>query len=455
MEKQKTKNAWLRVRSRAELKPAQMILLSFASLILLGTFLLCLPVSTTDGQGLRWVDSLLVATSASCVTGLTVVDVHNDLTMFGTIALLGLIQAGGLGIITLTVLVYHTLGRKLQMKEQMILQESLNQNKARGLVEMTLRVVKYTVCIEGFFAVLLAVHFFPEFGWDAAGYGIFHAVSGFCNAGFDLFGNYDSLVKRNTDSFLLLSLASLIMLGGIGFNVIWEVLHLRSWSRFSLHTKLVLSMNTLLLAGGTLVIFWLEADNPGTLGMLGEEDKWLNSFFMSVSARTAGFNSIDLQATWEDTMECLLVLMFIGASPVSTGGGIKTTTFAVILCSIWAVLKDRQDAVIFGRRLSMEVRNRAFAIFTVSSMWVIFASFLLAFSDQERHLIQGVTFEVMSAFGTVGLGIGFTGQWSDFGKCVLVLTMFIGRVGFLTLLLSMTKQRKTKLRYPSENVMIG
>ena len=449
------RNFWLKLRSRAELKPTQMILLSFAILIACGTFLLCLPISTTDGQGLRWVDSLLVATSASCVTGLTVVDVHNDLTLFGTITMLGLIQAGGLGIITLAVLVYHTMGRRLQLKEQMILQESMNQNKASGLVAMTVRAVKYALCIEGFFAVLLAIHFFPEFGWDAVGYGIFHAVSAFCNAGFDLFGNYDSLVKRNTDSFLLLSISALVMLGGIGFSVMWEVLHVRSWRRLSLHSKLVLSMNTALLAVGTIVIFWLESGSPATLGGLCPEDQWLNSFFMSVSARTAGFNSFDLQRAGEDTMEVLTVLMFIGASPVSTGGGIKTTTFAVILCSVWAVLRDRRDAVVFGRRLSTEIRNRAFAIFTVSVMWVMFATFLLSFSDQNAHPFQGILFEVMSAFGTVGLGIGFTGQWHDFGKLILCVTMFIGRVGFLTILLSMTKQRETKLRYPSENIMIG
>ncbi|MBR6710151.1 MAG: Trk family potassium uptake protein [Selenomonadaceae bacterium] len=449
------KNLWLRLRASAQLKPTQMILLSFLLLIAVGTFLLCLPISTTDGEGLRWVDSLLVATSASCVTGLTVVDVHNDLTMFGTVTLISLIQIGGLGIITLAVLVYHTIGRRLQLRDQMLLQESMNQKRTKGLVDMTLRVVKYTVCIEAFFAVLLTFHFFPEFGWDALGYGVFHSISGFCNAGFDLFGNYDSVVKRNTDSFLLIVFALLVMLGGIGFPVMSEVVHVRSWKRFSLHTKLVLSMNTLLLLLGTVVVFALEHGNPTTLGTLATEDQWVNSFFMSVSPRTAGFNSFDLQAALQETREFFLLLMFIGASPVSTGGGIKTTTFAVILCSIWAVLRDREDAAIFGRRLSIEMRNRAFAIFTVSSMWVLLAVFLIAISDHEVHEIQNIVFEVMSAFGTVGLGLGITNQWSDFGKCVLSLTMFIGRVGLLTLLLSMTKQRKTKIRYPSENVMIG
>ncbi len=445
----------LRLRTVTQWKPTQLILLSFFLLIMAGTFLLCLPFSTTDGEGLRWVDSLLVATSASCVTGLTVVDVHNDLSMFGTIVLLGLIQMGGLGIITLAVLIYHTIGRQLQMKEQMLLQESMNQSGASGLMELTLWVVKYTVCIEAFFAVVLTWHFYPEFGWEAVGYGVFHSISAFCNAGFDLFGNYDSLMKRNTDSFLLLSLAALIMLGGIGYTVIWDILHRRSWKKFSLHTKLVLSMNTLLLAAGTIVIFVVESDNPNTLAPLSEWDQWINSFFMSVSSRTAGFNTFDLMLGKQYSMEVVLFLMFVGASPVSTGGGIKTTTFAVILCSIWAVLRDREDAVVFGRRLDMETRNRAFTIFTVSAMWIIFASYCLSCSDHDVHYIQGIIFEVVSAFGTVGMSLGITGQWSDAGKCILSLTMFIGRVGLLTLLLSMTKQRKTRLRYPREHIMIG
>lgn len=449
------KKIQLRLRVRSELKPTQMILLSFFLLIALGTLLLCLPWSTTDGQGLRWVDSLLVATSASCVTGLTVVDVHNDLTIFGTVTLLGLIQVGGLGIITLAVFVYHTIGRQLQLREQDILQESLNQNQRHGLVDMTLRVIKYTLVIETFFAILLTIHLFPEFGWEAVGYGIFHSVSAFCNAGFDLFGNYDSVVRRNTDSFLLLSLASLIILGGIGFSVMAEVIHLHSWRRFSLHTKLVLATNTLLLIAGTIVFFMLEANNNDTMGLLSEEDKLINAFFMSVSSRTAGFNSFDLTATWQGTREFMVFLMFVGASPVSTGGGIKTTTFAVIICSIMTVLRDEQDVVVFGRRLTADTRNRAFAIFTMSIIWLMFAAFLMSLSDKDTHPIQSIFFELMSAFGTVGMGLGITNQWTDFGKCVVSLTMFIGRVGILTLMLSMTKQRKTKIRYPSEKIMIG
>lgn len=449
------KKIQLRLRVRSELKPTQMILLSFFLLIALGTLLLCLPWSTTDGQGLRWVDSLLVATSASCVTGLTVVDVHNDLTIFGTVTLLGLIQVGGLGIITLAVFVYHTIGRQLQLREQDILQESLNQNQRHGLVDMTLRVIKYTLVIETFFAILLTIHLFPEFGWEAVGYGIFHSVSAFCNAGFDLFGNYDSVVRRNTDSFLLLSLASLIILGGIGFSVMAEVIHLHSWRRFSLHTKLVLATNTLLLIAGTIVFFMLEANNNDTMGLLSEEDKLINAFFMSVSSRTAGFNSFDLTATWQGTREFMVFLMFVGASPVSTGGGIKTTTFAVIICSIMTVLRDEQDVVVFGRRLTAGTRNRAFAIFTMSIIWLMFAAFLMSLSDKDTHPLQSIFFELMSAFGTVGMGLGITNQWTDFGKCVVSLTMFIGRVGILTLMLSMTKQRKTKIRYPSEKIMIG
>ena len=198
-------------------------------MILLGTFLLMLPISTTNNQGLKWIDAFFVSTSASCVTGLTVVDLHNDLTFFGTIVMLMLIQVGGLGIMTLATLAVHIMGYRFQLKENIILQESLNQGGQAGLFELISRMIKYTLTIEMFFAVVLTIHFYPEFGFNAIGYGIFHSVSAFCNAGFDLFGNYDSLCKRNDDYFLMTCIGLLIILGGIGFTVMSDVLHKKFW----------------------------------------------------------------------------------------------------------------------------------------------------------------------------------------------------------------------------------
>ena len=224
-------------------KGTQIILLSFVFMILLGTFLLMLPFSTTNNQGLHFVDALFVSTSASCVTGLTVVDIHNDLTFFGTVVMLFLIQVGGLGIMTLATLAMLSMGYKFKLKESMVLQESLNQNSQSGIFNLIKRVIKYTFVVEGFFAVVLTIHFYPEFGFNALGYGIFHSVSAFCNAGFDLFGNYNSLCLRSDDIFLIICLGTLIILGGIGFTVMYEVINRRSWKKFSLHTKIVIVMN--------------------------------------------------------------------------------------------------------------------------------------------------------------------------------------------------------------------
>ena len=241
-----------------KLKPTQVIVLSFIFMILLGTFLLMLPISTTNGLGLSWIDALFVSTSASCVVGLTVVDLHNDLTVFGDIVMLFLIQIGGLGIMTLATLVVHTMGYKFRLHENIILQESLNQGGQANLFDLIKRIIKYTLSIELFFAILLTIHFLPEFGVNAVGYGVFHSISAFCNAGFDLFGNYDSLCKRNNDYFLVTCMGLLIILGGIGFTVIYEFIHKKSWKKFSLHTKIVISMNIALILVGTMLIFAFE-----------------------------------------------------------------------------------------------------------------------------------------------------------------------------------------------------
>ena len=436
-------------------KPSQIVLMSFVGMIVLGTILLMLPWSTTNGQGLQAVDALFVSTSASCVTGLTVVDVHNDLSLFGTVVLLGLIQVGGLGIMTLATLLAHSLGHRLELRENLVLRESLNQESQDGLVGLIRRIIQYTFAVEGFFAVLLTIHFSSEFGFDAIGYGIFHSVSAFCNAGFDLFGNYDSLCKRNEDFFLMNCLAILIMLGGIGFTVMADVVNRRRWRKFSLHTKLVLVVNTIVILVGTLLIFGVEAENPATIGQLGLAEQLENAFFTSVSCRTAGFNSFDLAATEQTTQMTMISLMFVGASPLSTGGGIKITTFAIILLSIWATLRGRSEIVLFGRSISRRLRDQSFVIFTMGTLWVVTAGMLLAIVDNEQNKFLEVIFETVSGFGTVGMGIGITQEWDAWGKLLLSLTMLVGRVGIMTFMVSFVEQSSTAVKYPSEDIMIG
>ena len=436
-------------------RSTQIILLSFVLMILIGTFLLMLPISTTNGQGLHLIDALFVSTSASCVCGLTVVDVHNDLTFFGKVVMLFLMQIGGLGIMTLATLVVHTMGYRFQMKESLLLQESLNQGGQAGIFDLIKRIIMYTFAIEGFFAVLLTIHFYSEFGLNAIGYGIFHSVSAFCNAGFDLFGNYDSLCKRNDDYFLMTCLGLLIILGGIGFTVIYDFIHKRSWKKFSLHTKIVVIINIIMIFAGALLIFFIEVDNPKTIGNMTIAGQFANSLFTSVSCRTAGMNSFDLASTEQISQFTMIILMFIGASPLSTGGGIKSTTFFIILMSMWAVFSGRNETVVFGRRIPQNLRDQAFAIFTMGTIWVVIAGIILAAIDGQAHKLTEVIFETVSGFGTVGMGIGITLEWNILGKLILSLTMLVGRVGIMTFMLALIKQKSTLIKYPAENIMIG
>ena len=435
-------------------KSTQIIILSFVFMILLGTFLLMLPISTTDGQGLKWIDALFVSTSASCVCGLTVVDIHNDLTFFGTVIMLLLIQIGGLGIMTLATLVVHTMGYRFHMQENLVLQESLNQGGQAGLLELIGKIIKYTFIIEGFFAVLLAIHFYPEFGFNAIGYGIFHSVSAFCNAGFDLFGNYDSLCKRNDDYFLLTCLGLLIILGGIGFTVISDFIHRRHWKKFSLHTKIVVVMNLILILFGTILIFIAATGNKATIGDMPLADQFINALFTSISCRTAGMNTFDLAAATQITQLMLILLMFIGASPLSTGGGIKCTTIFVIIMSMLAVFRGKKEIIIFNRRISRELRDQAFAIFTMGVIWVVTAGIILSVLDGKVHDLEIIIFETV-AFGTAGMGIGITTEWDIMGKLILSLTMLVGRVGIMTFMLSLMTQKDSVIKYPPEKIMVG
>ena len=444
-----------RLQKVLRFKPTQLIVMSFMLMITLGTVLLMLPISTTNGHGLKWIDALFVSTSASCVTGLTVVDVHNDLTFFGTCVMLMLIQVGGLGIMTLATLVAHAMGYRFRLKQSLVLKESLNQGGQAGLVELIARIIKYTLTIEAVFAVVLTVHFIPEFGINAIGYGIFHSVSAFCNAGFDLFGNYDSLCKRSDDFFLMACLGLLIILGGIGFTVMADVIHVRRWKKFSLHTKIVIVINVAMIILGTLLIFGMEFDNAKTIGSMSTPAQLVNSWFMSVSCRTAGFNSFDLATCGQITQLTMIILMFIGASPLSTGGGIKSTTFFIILASMWSVIRGKQEIVVFGRRITQELRDQAFAIFTMGTIWVVTAGILLSIINGEVHNLEEVIFETVSGFGTVGMGIGITLEWNTWGKLILALTMLVGRVGIMTFMLALVTQKTSTIKYPPEDIMIG
>ncbi len=454
-----TRSFWIKVFSTKFMKwfmglhTNQIVLLTFLMLITTGTILFMLPFATTNGEGLSFINALFTATSASCVTGLTVVDAKNDLTGFGQFVLILLIQAGGLGIMTFTTLVSVALGKRINLKERLRIQESLNQDEPSGVIKLAINVIKYTLAIEFVFGVLLTIHFWPEFGTTSISYGFFHAISAFCNAGFDLMGDYNSFVNYSSDIQLNLIFMILIIVGSMGFTVLEDLRIKRfSWHKLTLHSKLVLIINSILIFGGGILIWLFEYSTsvikPG-------QDDVLISLFQSITARTAGFNTVDLASLNSVTQSFIGFLMFIGASPTSTGGGIKTTTFLVIVLFVWATLRGGKEVIVFDRSIPQAMIAKATTIFTLSIIWVILAFFMLLIANGGQHPYHYVLFETISAFATVGLGIGITNDWNVFGKLILVLTMFIGRVGIITFVLSWMRQKNNKIKYPHENIMIG
>lgn len=434
--------------------PSQLIALTFVGLILAGALLLMLPIASTDGSSLSFVDALFTATSASCVTGLVVVDTGTYFSVFGQLVVIALIQLGGLGLVLFATLFSVVMRKKIDLQSRLNIQASLNQDELDGVVRMSIRIAKYTVAIEAFFGTVLALRFFPEYGLKGIYFGYWHAVSAFCNAGFDLFGHYQSLTAYVGDPVVNLSICLCIILGGLGFAVMRDVLKKKQFHTLKLHSKLVLTATAALVAVGTVVIALLEWHNPGTLGNLSGSDAFWASFMQSVSPRTAGFNTIDMNSLRVPTMIFIIILMFIGASPASTGGGIKTTTFALILLNISQVVRGRSECEIFGRRVGDDTIFQAFAITSMSLLWVTFAT--LAVTCLEDTSFLYALFEVVSAFATVGLSTGLSQHICTASKIILILSMYAGRVGFMTFALALTAQKPEKhIHYPKENIIIG
>lgn len=437
-----------------DLNRSMVVAMTFAGLILLGTVLLMLPVSNVNGEWMPFIDALFTATSATCVTGLAVVDTGKYLSWFGKTVLIMLIQFGGLGIMTLTTLLSVGLGRKINIRHRLLIQESLNQDGPSGIIKMALSIVKYTLLIEFAIGTVLAVYFYQDYGLKGLYYGYWHAVSGFCNAGFDLFGDFKSLVDYKTNILINFSFMLLIILGGIGFTVIDDVIKKRQWQKFSLHTKMVLAINSCLIVFGSLGI-WLLERNSSSFAGLNTAQQFMAAGFQAVSARTAGFNTVDIALLSDASLVFMMFLMFVGASPTSTGGGIKTTTFGILLLSTLSLLGDKKETVLFKRRIDPALIFKSYSIFILSVLWLVLAFFLLLALDNNHQPFQKVLFELVSAFGTVGLGIGITTEWNNWCKLILIATMYIGRIGILTFGMSFFSKKLDKIRYPSENVIVG
>ncbi len=443
---------------RNHLSPPQILFLGFLSFILGGALLLMLPMSTT--KSISFVDAVFTSTSAVCVTGLVVLDTPVDLTFFGQVIIMLLIQLGGLGYMTSATIISLMIGKRIGLGERLIMKEALNVLSMEGVVKFTKAVLATVLIFEMSGTLLLTIRFAFEYPLDRAFFlGLFHSVSAFNNAGFSLFS--DNLVRYRGDIVINLVITTLIICGGIGFIVISDVFMFaqKKVKRLSMHTKLVLSTTGILLVVGTVLVFLFEFDNPKTLANAPFLEQLLASYFASVTPRTAGFNTIDYSLFGFETLFLTIILMFIGASPGSTGGGIKTTTFAIILASLWAMLRGLTDTVMFKRRISHETTAKALLMVSLAAVLVIVATFLIM-RTQGTPFLPAI-FEVTSAFGTVGLSVGDGGVrslsalYTPFGKYLISLVMFAGRLGPLTLAVAIIVQKEAHFRYPEGKVIIG
>jgi trk system potassium uptake protein TrkH len=436
--------------------PAQVLVVGFAVVILVGALLLSLPIASTSGRPTGFVDSLFTATSAVCVTGLVVVDTGTYWSLFGQIVIMTLIQIGGLGFMTLSTMVALFLGRRIGLRERLVIQESLGQLSLEGMVRLILAVLTVTVVFEGAGFLILGIHFSRHFGL-ARGlyYGLFHSVSAFCNAGFDILGGFQSLTNYTSDPVVLITIGMLLVLGGLGFAVIIDLRHLRRSRQLVLHSRLVLMVTTILIVVGTLGILALEHNNSKTMGAMGGGEKILNAWFQAVSPRTAGFNSVAIDGLTRSSIFLLVILMFIGASPGSTGGGIKTTTFGIIMATLWSLIRGKDDVVLFGRKVPVLNLIKGFCVAIAAILLVVGMTFLLTLTEKVDFL--SLLFEVTSAFGTVGLSMGITPSLSTLGRILIIITMFAGRVGPLTIATALGRRRKTPpaIHYPEERVTVG
>ena len=448
-------------RLRKAPPPAVSLLILFVVLISVGTGLLMLPFAAADGQSTRLIDALFTATSATCVTGLVVLDTANHWSPFGQVVILLLIQLGGFGIMAgSTLLLFLFLRRRTSLRDRVLVTESLGGLQLGTITQLVTRIAIFTLACELVGAVVLSIAFMagPEAGpeWHPMGiwWGVFHSISAFNNAGFDLTGGFQSLVPFRDDWVVLLTHGILLVLGGLGFAIVGDAIYKRRWSRLALETKLVLMTTVTLLVVGTTLIGFTEWTNPVTLGAMPAEQRVLNAFFESATLRTAGFTALDTGALVESTLFVVMALMFIGGASGSTAGGIKVNTFAVLLIAIVSTVKGEPSATAFGRRIKHAVVYRALAV-TLLSIGFVFLTGLGLTLTTDATFVQTL-FEAVSAFGTVGASTGITPELSDPARLITAVAMFVGRLGPLTLVLALAARAHAVSYRPAvESVRIG
>ena len=430
--------------------PPLYLAIGFLLIIVVGGILLSLPISHTSGEFIPFINGLFTATSATCVTGLSVYNISQDFTLFGQITVLILIQIGGLGFMAMTVFIAFALNRKITISDRLVIKEQFGQESLKGMVKWIRYVVFFTLSIEAIGTLILATQWIPQYGVKTGmWYSVFHSISAFCNAGFDLFG--DSMIQFQNNPIILIAIALLIIIGGLGFGVYMDLF---TSKRKSLHTKLALSMTAILLVGGTILFLFLENGNAKTLEGQNVFSQVLNAFFQSATTRTAGFFSIQQTNMMELSLIATIILMLIGGSPAGTAGGMKTTTVAVLILSTIAQLRDREETEIFNRSISKNTALRATTIIILSLFWVMVVSSIISYIENIRFLPS--IFETVSAFATVGLSMDLTTELGNISKVLLIISMYIGRVGPITIAYALFRSKKRTLtKNANGKVMVG
>ena len=444
------------------IQPAQFMVIGFGLVILLGGLVLNLPIATKNGESVGFLNSLFTATSAVCVTGLVVVDTGTYWSEFGQFVIITLIQTGGLGFMTVATMFSLLTGKKINLRERLLIQESLNQRDLSGLVKLTRYIIVMTFIIEGIGALLLSIVYIPALGLlRGVWYSIFHSISAFCNAGFDLMGaisgEYTSLTSFVNNSLINFVICSLIILGGIGFPVLLDIINNKKYSKLNVHSKIVINTSGILIAIGVLFIFIAEFNNKGTLGSLNMKEKLLSSVFQSVTLRTAGFATVDMASLHQATKFFMSIIMFIGGSPAGTAGGVKTVTFVIGLLYVRALMRGDENIHVFKRTIDDQIVKRALTIMLISFAIALTGLFILSISEQADFI--DLLFEVFSAFATVGLTAGITPTLTFVGKIVIIILMYIGRIGPITMVLIFVRKYNAKkgkdVNYIKEHILIG
>lgn len=434
-------------------RPSFIITMSFVWAIMLGAIILSLPISSATGEHTSFVTSLFTATSATCVTGLIVVNTATHWSLFGKIVILFLIQIGGLGTMTIFSILLLFFKRKIGLKHRILIKEALNLNTYTGIVKFIKNVIFFAFTVEAIGALLLMTRFVPLYGVKGIWFSIFHSISAFCNAGFDLFGN--SLMNFKGDFLVNVVICALVIIGGLGFIVFFDIYDKKSLKNITLHSKLSLYISIILLIIGTFLFIWLEYNNVNSIKELNFKDTILAGIFQSTVARTAGFNTVDISTIHDSTAFMLTILMFIGASSASTGGGIKTTTFGILLLATYSILRGKDKVVVYRRTIKKEAINKAVAILVSALIVICISSFMIASFEHERFQFIDVLFESVSAFATVGTSRSITNDLSTKSHLVIIIVMLIGRLGPFTIANGITGNTENKLEYANAEVLVG